>query len=508
MKHILLLVLSTFPKEYKGNDFAVEGEEHLVIRDCIGQLEPIPEYLMVKHPEDDLHLIILCTKETQQVERRKESDFCGESPLSFFKERLLDYSDEMKLKQPIFHVLPIESEQPQGGIIQAANLIRELSRNEEAKGEKADFFIDAHGGFRDLALIIQAIASLLKVEKISPKCIFGVRYAEGSELHHIVKQQGAYAMFDLVTGMNDFINFGSADVLTDYFSSGTAEEKSVVEGINYIAQGTQLCDPDTYKRGLNLLGKALAAVKTEDPSILSLFKGYITESYGDLLKRETRTTLQIIRHCRDKKLYQQALTFIESAMPEEICRKKIICFDECNLLDPEILNVAAKYNGDRIGPADLFNMFVTMGNLTYFYGNNENNHREAMRQFSKNKKLCLDLLKKPSLRTSFSEVNSFINTAEGCNSTDTFPFDINITRNWVKQGTLKKINSGKSTEWYNSIGLFLRMHRALKDCRNMMNHGKSGRPEIGTIIDVIDLYIAYAEALYQARDKKEIKDTE
>jgi hypothetical protein len=52
------------------------------------------------------------------------------------------------------------------------------------------------------------------------------------------------------------------------------------------------------------------------------------------------------------------------------------------------------------------------------------------------------------------------------------------------------------------LGYFLRMHKALKKCRNTINHGDSQRPDFEQVQKLLKLYVAYGEALYNRVEQK------
>lgn len=482
MNRILFMAMSTFPNEYKANTFRVEAQD-FVISDCIGQMEPVAKYMMMKYPDDPIRIVVLCTPETQK--KAEKGDFKGETPIGFFKNQLDEFRLELDLPNPDIYEVELSLDSPYAGITEAVEIIREL-RCQEAE---RCFWIDPHGAFRDVALIIQAIISLLKVDGIVPDEIMGIRYRSGNDIggenykeNQIIPQREAYDMFNFVTGMNDFINFGNADVLKMYFEEGKEGERAIVEAIDKIAQGTQLCYPVLYRQGLNELEAALQSASIKNHTILGLFKEYIEDSYGALLKSKTRTILGIVKHCYKKKLYQQALTFIESDMPEEIISKGILTFADENFHNELILKEAKKVNIRHF----VFDTFITMGNLSY--GEKKDQHKWAIKQFSENKRYYYEALKKGSYDQ--GPVFCNVNTAAG---NEKLPFDVKPDK---KEYEIVKIGTKLPREYYGTVGIFLRMHRALKGVRNLFNHADQSTRNIEAILDAMELYIAYAECLY------------
>lgn len=65
----------------------------------------------------------------------------------------------------------------------------------------------------------------------------------------------------------------------------------------------------------------------ETDTMLSIFSEYIRRDYGELLDRNRRTPVQIIKRCTEKGLLQQALTFAESLMPAFIMNSGFLLFN-------------------------------------------------------------------------------------------------------------------------------------------------------------------------------------
>lgn len=489
MNHILFLAMSTFPQSgYKANDFYVEGDD-TVVPNCISQMEPVAKYMVSRYKEDSIHMVVLCTPETEEVMEKDDSDFKGEIPADFFESQMEEYSIENSCSKPIIHRIQLLLDNPYKGIAEAVDKIREFKKADP----KGVFWIDPHGGFRDVALIMQAVVSLLKVDDIIPDDIFGIRYDRDSDKKNkIVPQRDVFQVFDFVTGMNDFINFGNADVLKAYFENGDETEQGIVGAIDKIAQGTQLCYPLRYRQGLNELGTLLPSMDAGNNTLLGLFKEYIENSYGKLLKSKTRTTLGIVKHCYEKKLYQQALTFIESDMPREIIEKGILTFGEENYQNEDIKKDAGRVDIKH----HVFDTFITLGDL--FYGKEPgqwHKHMSAIKLFSEYKVFYIAALEKRKFEDGPILFN--INTRE---NKEIIPFDAEITINKKDHKTIKisKISTKYSSDYYGIIGIFLRLHRALKAARNLFNHANPEERDIQAILDAMELYLAYAEYLYKA----------
>lgn len=146
---------------------------------------------------------------------------------------------------------------------------------------------------------------------------------------HIIDQRYAFDIFSFVSGMNDFLNFGSADVIDDYYKlheETSGEIEDVTTAMKEIAEGLQFCDISRYEEGLTSIKTSINEIKEDgdaSDTMLGIFADTIEEDYGQLLDENKRSILDIIGRCIDNKLYQQALTFSESKMADFLFENRI-----------------------------------------------------------------------------------------------------------------------------------------------------------------------------------------
>ena len=481
----------------------VEEDEGIIY---IGQMEPIVIWKATQYCEDDLIVIALCTEKVMCDGYSKEDpvtsaqffmqSVCWQTEtdvdLSSYKKEFCRQEYESKNGKIRFILIPIDEENTIPGIRQSVDAIREWNRSKQTGKEK--FWLDAHGGFRSTMTIFSGIISLLKIDNIIPDEIYSPRYDNKAKIMRLPEKNETFEIFDFVSGMNDFINYGNADLLKQYFRKhkASAYDNSVLEAIDKIALGTQCCDTISYKAGLKELSRLLQNPDLQGSSMLSIFLDYIRDSYGDLLTNR-RTTLLIVKRCVEKKLYQQALTFIESSMPDEIVKKGLVTFSIQNYSLPEVNDYASEAGANYY----LFDSYLKMGNM---YPVKESVSSTRSKTFlKKSVRYCAqheqDFLRvlngdKPDRL----EMDTFVNTDSRNNI---LPFDKSCTsglRN-LPPG-LTGIGSKIPENNLDALGIFLRFYQLLKRCRNSFNHGLEDRPALSDLLCLIDLYIQYADFLY------------
>ena len=502
MKDIILIAMSTLPMMLRSDDFTVDGSEDAVqIRDCRSQLESVVRYYTKLSVVDEILIVGLCTKPTMQdkvtyhavdFEDRKAAKCITKdraevdhtyTAWEYFKHRIL-ISPESAGKKISFLPVPTEEKKPAGAINEAIRQIR------YAKTELNRLFIGTHGGPRDIYLVMSAILSLLGHEGIKPLKIMGTEYAQNGAEKKIVDQAEAFDIFSFVTGINDLLETGDVDVLETFFGgSGQPDHvKAVVSAMKDVAYGTQLCDPDLYEKGLRALEPAIRMLEddSEASSLLHIFTDQIREDYGRLLDGKNRTAIDIIRWCVGKKLYQQALTFLESRMPAYFYQ---MCF---YYYDPSFNVDISRRKPKYVEPESfIFDKLLQKCEICPEAGE-EDGRKEflAIRFFAgRQVRLTNGKLFEPSedFRTEEKLPSVYrepVRFRANCQGYKLVP----------KEGLFWA--TALPEESWDRAGRLLRMHKALKVCRNLFNHGLSEeRPELEDIKTVIALYLEEVETL-------------
>ena len=156
----------------------------------------------------------------------------------------------------------------------------------------------------------------------------GINMASG----RIEDQSAAFNIFSFFSGINDFLHFGNADVLSEYFDSRNEfsyltgadaavqnTTRRITKHMQKISLGAQMSDPEPFLEVLKELGEEFeAGVSTDGNSILKgtslgIFEQKIKDEYGSLLTNPN--ILDLIIWCVNRGLIQQALKFIESILP-------------------------------------------------------------------------------------------------------------------------------------------------------------------------------------------------
>ena len=471
------LTSSVFSYKFKKSN---EEEQIYKIEDCKSQLEPIPKLMMQMYPEKNEEFIIyeLCSAETLHEYRVEDGIY---SAATYFEERMNLCKDKQERKVRFERILLNDLRSPYEAIKEAMEIVR----TDYKEGDEHRLWIDTHGGIRDVAQIFSAIVSLLKVEDIVPEEIFGVEMGKNI----IVDQKGAFSIFEYVSGMNDFINFGSADVLNDYYKNTENEKiKSILQAMKEIAGGTQLCDPVGYTKGIENLRKSIQRIG-DDP-LLGIFSEYIKKDYGkELIPSDGADVtdkippLAIVERCVNKGLYQQALTFLESMMPEEYVERKFLYVDESKQPAVEAIKKKEK-KAYLTNDHYLFDKYVNSCIYYRYEGSNDTTEETvwAIKQlddFYRNKAGQYF----NNVPADFRRYNKIFDKICKTKYVDNVKTQIPLIEG------ISTVLSGNDLKIFLQL---LQIHKALKACRNLFNHCNGSRPDITEIKNVLQLYIIYA----------------
>lgn len=515
--NVLVLAMSTLGAYKKTTYENLTGETIKENDKIIGftQLEPIPKFmLMTDKPVDKV--IILETKDSTQPLGTKNVNLIesiqkpedesaeftepeNESAVSIFKGNIEKYYGEAgkKIEFEDIEVGDIlDSNDVTKAVFETVSAIRKIKE----ENPNMTLYMDIHGGLREIQILLQAIISLLKIEGIN------VEKAYTAQIGKINRVDDTLRIFDFVSGINEFINYGRADSLITFMentfdNSESSDDrnglrKKIIASIKDIADAISICDMDAFARKLDNLSTAIDEYDDYNPSnnmggdqYIDIFIDNIKEDYGDLLDKNNNTILKQIAWCLKKGFIQQALTLIESKMPGELCgiqfqgqtapTKKIIFKNNNALIDVEHLR-DLKNEKKLAWKSDenfLFDNLVHKSDIEETVQEIIDGVQTSNRVFKK-VELTGDLEENWENRIQLKTIRLIL-SLQGGNR----PRVVNVT---LSDDTLPKKH----------LIQLLRLHKALKDQRNQTNHASSeNRATLAQLSDAIAAYVKIAHGL-------------
>lgn len=328
MKHIMLLFLSEVHlnpdrtlsfSRYKNPDgmmiYCVQANESAVRRTAD---------VLQKQGERLDCLFYFSTKQTQ--EEISYIDEIGDERTmtheALFRERVqsfaahcigIDYDESMRNEESIRRALIM------------ADTIRTFMEAQSWQPEDVELHVDVTGCFHHASMMMMAVMQLLKYGGIR---MTSVHYSNRQE-QQVENVTDIYRMFNLISGADEFINFGSTREIMAYMEGAeqTAETKRLLQTMGDFTDAVRICRTGDIALLAKELQEALknfeqaGAVSLQEKIFLHILEVFKSE-YNSLLK-EDFTNFDIIRWCVEKGYLQQAMTLCSEWIPGEIVGRHI-----------------------------------------------------------------------------------------------------------------------------------------------------------------------------------------
>lgn len=211
-------------------------------------------------------------------------------------------------------------------IIKMADKIETFIKEERWDPEDVQLHADMTGGLRHASMMMLTVMQLLKYKGIHTTEVDYSNW-KGEKIENVTE---IYRMFNLISGADEFVNFGSVKEIDTYMQWHTMshEMKKLLQAMHEFTDTIRICRTGQIKKSVANLRNTIDAFQSSDSGILQerIFKRILEIfklQYGSLLTGSF-TDIDIIRWCIDKGYLQQAMTLCTEWLPTEIIRRKII----------------------------------------------------------------------------------------------------------------------------------------------------------------------------------------
>lgn len=191
-----------------------------------------------------------------------------------------------------------------------------------------EFHVDMTGGMRYVSMMMLAVMQFMKYRHIPVKDVLYSDWQPGQEgkpnTVTVADVTDVYRMFNLVSGTDEFVNFGSVKEIDDYFEGREKSEslRHLLDTMRLFSDAIRICRTQMMNDAVHRLAKALKDFEDSKGKslqenlflqILDVFK----QEYGNLLT-DSVTDFDIIRWCVKKGFLQQAMTLCTEWLPRYI----------------------------------------------------------------------------------------------------------------------------------------------------------------------------------------------
>lgn len=345
MKNILLLSLSTLNTKKPKSNYKLEDEPELEYTSGFQTNEGWTKMMIQKMKVQRIICISSKTvrekKIGENVSEVKINKEFKETDYEEFKEKTAYEYYEFKVKEFAMEmgytdeelanlVCPIPIENDPTVVEVQTCVIRAMDEIISDSKDECNVYIDANGGQRHISTILIAISRLAKLHNIKIKGIYTTRYdhaADDKELvYPIVNSTEAYDIFNLVSGIDEFVHYGRTSMLQSLFEGKSDDIDNILKYMRAFSNSLLMCQSGLIQNNIKQLKKRidtfLSKSKTEKEKVFAHVLSYICYGYKDIFKSNDLIT--VIRWCLKKGYLQQAVTFYVERLPNEIVSREIL----------------------------------------------------------------------------------------------------------------------------------------------------------------------------------------
>lgn len=165
--------------------------------------------------------------------------------------------------------------------------------------------------------------------KVELAGIIQTSYDPNVPVNPIKNEWQRYEIQKLLSGINTFLNYGKSADICKYWNSRpnrAASLDTLIEGIKYVDEGVTFCNIPIIRYGISIIRESLKDESDSQDTSYIVMKSLIEKDYGDLLKDETASIPALLKWTVNKKMFQQALSIIESHVPEDLVDRGIFYY--------------------------------------------------------------------------------------------------------------------------------------------------------------------------------------
>lgn len=219
--------------------------------------------------------------------------------------------------------------------------------------EDVNLYIDFNGGPRNVAVLIMGLSNLMKLRNATIKEITYMDFenkkkspqkdpehldsekkqkTDDKKEKNIISIENMDALFgciDLVSGVNEYVNYGRIHILKNYFKDCEDQKiQMILRSLEDFSNNMQLCLTDYVMENKEKIKNALKQYQASARagSSYEIMFSFVAEDILRGLGRLLEGTLpEIILWCMEKDFIQQALTFYIELLPAYLWNHRIFC---------------------------------------------------------------------------------------------------------------------------------------------------------------------------------------
>ncbi len=219
------------------------------------------------------------------------------------------------------------------------NIARLTNQLKAGPDEEVHLYVDMHGFSHEESYIFLSMIQALSDNPMNRTVIeeiTSIGDIPKGFLYKISNARDRYKVELLLSGINAFINYGKVDLIRDYWKN-TEIKNEYIDKLMYamdsVDTGMTLCNIDELEKGIRLLRTILRqdivhVVDQEEESFILALRAGIINDYGPLVSddEDDIDLLELVKWAFAKGFYQQAITIIESRLPQDMVKRGILYY--------------------------------------------------------------------------------------------------------------------------------------------------------------------------------------
>lgn len=390
---------------YLKNEYTDESGQYADITGYITNEAPV-KYLMQKlnATDEKLDKLILIASDdvNQKVEIKLQKDEGNKKEVEQFEtdygngkmtsveileDKIAKFSIEKNIPCPECEVVELSdgvngdgfSEISDTAVVNAVDKVNCKLIDESRKCRNLNVYIESNGGVRYVIVMLLSVMNILEkvYANIKLQGVYSMIYNKKTEDKKIpiLDTSMTYASIELFSAMNEFIYYGRAKALEDYFEKRFTKRKEsdekydpvifqdikkCINKLQKIADDMQLCrteqiidnfyESESIRDVLNKFKDTYANEKDPDSKIFLSVIENIRSEYNDIYDNPNQNKFlnlpKIIKWCIDKDYIQQALTLCSEKLPQYFIESGILCISD-KLRDCIQENISNNTNAEK-----------------------------------------------------------------------------------------------------------------------------------------------------------------
>ena len=184
--------------------------------------------------------------------------------------------------------------------------------------------VDFSGGMRHINMMMLDVIRLLEYSGITIGKLLYSNYNFDTKTGTVEEVKDIYDMFQLISGVEEFVQFGSVKALKKYYEvykdNLSTPLKKLINAMENFSEAIKLCHYGQFRESIENLHDAVNDFESDSENVQDILMarliGRIKKDYEQLIKTRELDDLRVIRWCIDNGYMQQALTLYTERIPE------------------------------------------------------------------------------------------------------------------------------------------------------------------------------------------------